>query len=174
MPRLLNENVLLDAIKRGVSNESFALAADVKNGEYVDLQFGDDFGGQVKPENFLVKASVAKKLLGMDEEPPEVVTEVEAVEEPAPVEQTAKPSPEAEPLPKKFRMDVKLDNLRLNKKFTPCAREVLPHILNLPNVKANIRLVVDISIPEGVPTDIKEIVESNWIDLEITGFSFDG
>ena len=76
-------------------------------------------------------------------------------------------------LPKKFRMDVQLDNLRLIKNFNSCARDVLAPLLNLPNVKANIRLVVDMSIPEGVPTDIKEIVERNQIDLGIIGASFD-
>ena len=170
MPRLYNENVLLDAIKRGVSAEIFALASD-KN--LSDLQFGETFNGQVKPENFLVKASVAKKLFAADGEPPEVSAEVETVEEPAPVEQTPPPVTKAERLPKKFRMDVQLDNLRLIKNFNSCARDMLAPLLNLPNVKANIRLVVDMSIPEGVPTDIKEIVERNQIDLGIIGASFD-
>lgn len=172
MPRLLNEKVLLDAVKRAVKAKIFALAAD-KN--LSDLQFGDDFDGKVKPENFLVKAAVAQKHFGTDKDTPEVVTEPETDDEPAPVEQTAEPTAvnDAEPLPTKFRMDVKLDNLRLNKKFNPCAREVLPHILNLPNIKANIRLVVDITVPEGVPAETKKLVEDLCGEHDISGFSFD-
>ena len=176
MPRLLNEKVLLDAVKRAVSNEIFALASDIKDGEYIDLKFGDNFDGQVKPENYLVKAAVAQKLFGKVEETPEVVTEPETVDEVAPVEQSAEPTePEtdAEPLPTKFRMDVKLDNLRLTKQLTACAKEILPHLLKLTNVEAKVRLVVDISVPEGVPAETRELVEKICVDKQISGAAFD-
>ena len=175
MPRLLNEKVLLDAVKRAVKAKIFALATDVQDGEYFNLQFGDDFDGKVKPENYLVKAAVAQKIFGTDEDTPEVVTEVENVDEVAPVEQTAEPTPvtEAEPLPTKFRMDAKLDKLRLTKNLNSCARDVLAPLLNLPNVKANIRLVVELSIPEGVPTETKKLVEDLCDDKHISDFTFD-
>ena len=174
MPRLLNEKVLLDAVKRAVKAKIFALATDVQDGEYFNLQFGDDFDGKVKPENYLVKAAVAQKIFGEDDTP-EVVTEVENVDEVAPVEQTAEPTPvtEAEPLPTKFRMDAKLDKLRLTKNLNSCARDVLAPLLNLPNVKANIRLVVELSIPEGVPTETKKLVEDLCDDKHISDFTFD-
>ena len=70
-------------------------------------------------------------------------------------------------------MDVQLDNLRLIKNFNSCARDMLAPLLNLPNVKANIRLVVDMSIPEGVPTDIKKIIEGNCVYHGISNATFD-
>ena len=44
--------------------------------------------------------------------------------------------------------------------------------MNLPNAETSIRVIIDISVPEGVPQDLKETVEKNCADFGIDAEHF--
>ena len=164
MPRLVDKNVLFDAIRRAVKNEVFALADDEN---FSDLQFGKD-NDSVTDEKFLVKASKAQELVAATKKD---VPEPESFEPP---EQPEEPTtPEVEALPTKFIMDTVLDNTRLKRSFNSCENNVLSLLVNLPDAQAEIRLVVNISVPDGIPKDIQDLLRDNCHDINISNFYFE-
>ena len=70
-------------------------------------------------------------------------------------------------------MDVELDKTRLSKSFNVYVDEVASHLMNLPNISVSIRLVADISAPEGIPEDLKEVISENCRTLKVKNFYFE-
>lgn len=172
MPRLAEVNVLIDCVRRGVAAETFGLAENFSDGRYIDLRFGDVACGQISLENILVKAEVAKKQLEplRIEPAAEVVAETETAPE---VPETVTDKPDLPPpLPTHFAMDVELDSVRYTANLKRYIDEVASCLMNLPNAKTSIRVAVNISVPDGVPADIQEIVEANCRDLKISADNF--
>lgn len=165
MPRLAEKNVLLETVRKGVAAKTFALADDK---DFHELKFGDTALGQILPENFLVKASVAQNLLEEPDNQNSVEVEAEHVE-PA-VEENVVPPPL---LPKYFSMDVELDKARLNKNFNACIDEVADFLMQLPNAAVSIRLVVNATVPEGISEDFQGIISENCQQLKIQNFCFE-
>lgn len=66
-----------------------------------------------------------------------------------------------------------MDKTRLNKSFADCIDEVVFHLMNLPNAAVSIRLAGNISAPEGIPDDRKDLVSDNCRDLKIRDFYFE-
>ena len=164
MPRLVDKNVLFDAIRRAVNSEALALADDEN---FSNLQFGE-VNASVTDEKFLVKASKAQELVADKKKD---VSEPESFEPP---EQPEEPTtPEVEALPTKFIMDTVLDDTRYVKHFNKCMSETAENLLNLPNVKMEIQIVVNVSVPDGIPKDIRETVAANCHDLKIRHFYFE-
>ncbi len=167
MPRLVDVNVLLETVRKGVASKTFALA---ENENLDELKFGDIALGQISMENFLVKASVAEKKLKIDEPPPETPT-VPADSEGGSEEETS--PPEEEPLPKRFSMNISLDKTRIVKEINKCNSEILSQLINLPNAEVSIHLSVKISVPDGISSETKEIVAANCNELRIDNFHFE-
>ena len=168
MPRLVDANVLFDAIRRAVKSEVFALVDDEN---FSNLQFGE-LNASVSGEKFLVKASKAQEIIDAekkDEPEPEL--------EPEPETETVEPpedtTPEEEPLPTKFIMDMQLDNNRYSTQFKKCVDETAIFLLNLLDAQMEIRFSVTVSVPEGIPEETKEIVEANCHKLKIRHFYFE-
>ena len=166
MPRLVDKNVLFDAIRRAVKNEVFALADDEN---FSDLQFGE-VNASVSGEKFLVKASKAQERIDAEKKFVEPKFEPEPEPEREPPEDTP---PKEEPLPTKFFMDMQLDNNRYIKQFSKCVSETTDYLMNLPNAQMEIRFSVTVSVPEGIPTETREIIEANCHDLKIRNFYFE-
>ena len=164
LPRLLNENVLLDAVRRGVAAKTFALAEDFQDGKYINLKFGDVSYINVSPENFLVKAEVAEKQLGIEKPKPEIKIEPAKINPPE-----IKPKPEIKPppLPTNFSMSVELDKENYVRNIKKYISEVASMMMNLPNAETSIRLSVEISVPAGISESVQEIVTANCHDLKI-------
>ena len=164
MPRLVDENVLFATVRKGVAAKTFALSADE---DFHELQFGDIAFGQVSAENFLVKASVAEEKLNLikpvEDDPTKVV----------PPKIEGNHPPEIKLLPKRFYMDAELDTSRLSKNFNACIEEVASYLMSLPNAEVSIRLAVDISVPEGIPEESKELVSANCRILKVENFHFE-
>ncbi|MBQ7628656.1 MAG: hypothetical protein IJS81_00355, partial [Selenomonadaceae bacterium] len=162
--RLLNENVLLDAVRRGVAAKTFALAEDFQDGKYINLKFGDVSYINVSPENFLVKAEVAEKQLGIEKPKPEIKIEPAKINPPE-----IKPKPEIKPppLPTNFSMSVELDKENYVRNIKKYISEVASMMMNLPNAETSIRLSVEISVPAGISESVQEIVTANCHDLKI-------
>lgn len=173
MPRLTEENVLLSTIRKGVVEKTFALSDDEDLTR--ELKFGDKSLGEILPENFLVKSSVAQEFLNEKDnennhvKPSSNVSKdtTDSTEPETPIEQPA------ETLCKNFYMDVELDKARLTKNFNACIDEVTSHLMHLPDASASIRLVVNISAPEGIPEDIKDIISANCNTIGVKNFYFE-
>ena len=70
-------------------------------------------------------------------------------------------------------MDVPLDSLRINKDVNTYVSEILSHMINLPGANVNIRLDVDIEVPEGTPSNVVTTVSENCRTLKVENFSFE-
>ena len=164
MPRLADRDVLSKTVCKGVAAKTFALADDE---DFHELKYGDISLREVSAESFLVKASVAEEKL----KPIEPVKVEPSKKTPPKVE--VEPPPEIELAPKHFSMDVELDKTRLTRNFNVCIEEVVSCLTALPNVSVSVRLVVDASAPEGIPTDTKETVTINCRALKVGNFRFE-
>lgn len=162
LPRLVDVNVLLNTVSKGVAAEKFALAEDFQDGKYLELQFGDVACRNISLEDFLVKATVAKDQL--DIEPPIVEVEPEEIAPPDNVDDFVETPP---PLPKNFLMDVVLDNVRYARELNKYVDEVASHLMDLPGAETIIRVDIKISVPDGIPQDKREIITANCLDLKI-------
>ena len=174
MPRLVDKNVLINAIRSGVKDKVFGLADD-KN--LSNLQFGE-VNATVDDKKFLIKAEAAQKFIDAKKSP----VEPEPEPEPEPEEIIRQPEPEivdeqpevkANPLPKNFSLNKQLDAYRYGKEVGNCMKKVASILMNLPNAQASIKLSVKISVPDGVSKDYQELVENACRECEVTDFRFD-
>ncbi|MBE6095301.1 MAG: DUF499 domain-containing protein [Schwartzia succinivorans] len=186
LPRLKDLNVLLAAIAKGVaSDEFFAMAERVEDGHYQGLVFNKPVMGAIPLSNLLVKKEVALKQIAEEREKerereseikPGMVADGPETEPSGGTNQpSVKPIPPAMPQKKNrhFSMDVPLDSLRINKDVNTYVSEVLSHLTSLPGAKVNIRLDVDIEVPEGTPPNVVTTVSENCRTLKVENFSFE-
>ena len=178
LPRLLDVNVLLNTVRNGVASAIFALAEDFQDGKYTELQFGDIACGQISLENFLVKMEVAQKQLDLDKPEPTIDSSDKNHTDDSDDSDDSTPqlSPDTEPpkpeVPTHFSMDVELDNVRYSKELKKYIDEIASYLMNLPGAETSIHVAINISIPEGIPQDLKEIVTANCLDLRIGAENF--
>lgn len=168
LPRLNDKEVLLETVRKGVENKTFALA---ENENLDELKFGDISLREISLENFLVKAVVAQKQLDAKtkNDTPEEKEEQPAQEN---SETDSPPTPEIK-LSKNFSMQVKLDETRLNRSFNNCSEEIISHLADLPKAEVSISLSVNIVVPDGIQKDLEETIADNCRNLKIKDFSFE-
>ncbi len=189
LPRLRDVSVLLDTIRKGVmSRDGFAIAEAFQDGRYANLQMRQEIYGEVPFYGLIVKKEAAERQFAEDErnrqsaeqteqvssttatqvsESGEYVDEVhETSEEPiAPISESKKN--------RHFSMDVPLDSVRINKEISTYVSEVLSHLMNLPGAEVDIRLDVDIHVPNGAPSNVVTTVSENCRTLKIENFRFE-
>ena len=170
MPRLTDKNVLLETVRKGVVEKTFALSND--DDLTHELKFGDMFNGEISMESFIVKSSVAQKLLAEENKRDEFIESSPKI-----LPDTVEPEPPIAQLPKlpskHFSMDVELDKNRLNKSFNTYIDEIASYLMNLPNISVSIRLAVSVSSSEGIPEDLKEVITENCRTLKVKNFYFE-
>ena len=178
LPRLIDEEVLRKAVRKGVAAKTFGLAEDFRDGKYLELEFGNAACTHISPEYLLVKAAVAKEQLKekVPTPPPPPDTVEPDVDDdgnfPTPLEKDNGKEKDSPPLPKHFYMDAELNTVRYSKELKKYIDEIAYHLIDLPNAKTSIRVIIDISVPDGVPQYLKEIVEGNCADLGIDAEHF--
>lgn len=171
LPRLTDENVLLETVKKGIKAKVFALAENFQEDKAINLKFGEDFIGQVSEENFLVKASYAEKQLDTKKEK----VSPEGKDDSSDKTPSPKPKPkhEVETLSKYFSLNVELDKTRLTKSFNSYIEEVAANLMSLPDAETSIKLSISVFVPEGIPAERKEIVSENCSSLKVKDFYFE-
>ena len=169
MPRLTDKSVLLETVRKGVAEKNFALSDDEDLTH--ELKFGDISLREISTESFLVKSSVAQKLL--DEKNKHDDSGKDSLESDGSNKPPVEPTKETKQLSKHFSMDLELDKTRLNKSFNACIDEVASYLMHLPNVTVSIRLAINISAPEGIPGDLKEVISENCHTLKVRNFYFE-
>lgn len=146
MPRLVDKNVLLEAIRKGVEAKTFALSED-----------GQRLLKNVAPPETAetIKSSTEETIQSAQDDSPE--------EEPEPEEK----------LSTRFYMDTKLDRTRYGKIVRDCMTEIIEHLEALPGAQASVRLVVSIDVPDGIPTEIEDMVADNCRTFKVDNFGFE-
>lgn len=181
LPRLFDENVLIEAITDGVkrSDAPFGYATMVdENGKYRGLAFGGPAKVYFDDNSVIVRPEAAREQL-----------EREAVARaPAPVERTTtdfgnfvgKPSP-AEPEPQltkpqlttRYHGTVTLDPLRANKEMALIVEEVIQRLTSLTGT--NVRIIIEISAERSAGFDDATIrtVSENSRTLKFKHYGFE-
>ena len=168
LPRLLDENVLFGAVRKGVAEKVFAVAEDFSDGKYSELRFGEVSNIFLSDEKFLVKAEVAREQLNLDdhieiETPPKIVKPVTP-----PVDLPPKKS-----LPKKFSMDAELNRDNCTRYVKRYVDEIASQLMDLPDAKISIHVAIKISAPEGIPAGKEELVTDICRELKVENFQFE-
>ena len=189
LPRLRDVHVLLDTVKKGVMEEDgFAIAETFDGKRYTNLKLRQEIYGEVPLFALIVKKEVAERQIVEEQKKREREVASELADTPGSgqTEETTpknseihENSPDDEPVqpeaPKNrhFSMDVPLDSIRINKEVSTYVNEVLSHLMNLPNAEVQIRLDVDIHVPDGTPSNVVTTVSENCRTLKIDSFRFE-
>ncbi|MBR3624156.1 MAG: DUF499 domain-containing protein, partial [Selenomonadaceae bacterium] len=180
LPRLKDINVLLTTVKKGVkSKDGFAIAEAFQDGRYVNLRIGEEIFGEISLHELIVKAEVARKQIDEDEKQNETSSDDDEPNS-TNTDEGQGESNDADAMPKipqkknrHFSMDVPLDSVRINKDVSTYMDEIISHLMNLPGARAEIRLDVDIEVPDGAPSNVVTTVSENCRTLKIDNFHFE-
>ena len=183
LPRLANFDVLQQAIQVGVNSEDyFAYAEGVGDGKYKGLKY-NLYVGYIDRSGYLVKPLAALKQLtqeraqpgpGSNPYPPSFPGTVpDPYSPPQPGEEPVIDDPPLRPLTTRFSMTTRLDSTRVIKNMSSLMDEIINHITSINGSNVEIRLIVDASIPDGVPQAIVRTVTENCKTLKVEDFGFD-
>ena len=188
LPRLRDINVLLDTIRKGVMEaDGFAIAETFDGSRYTNLKIRQEHA-DVQLYGLIVKKEAAEKQIAEEEKKRNAEAMSVPLSEPAATEDaegeatpnevhpdpsaTESRPPEA-PKNRHFSMDVALDSIRINKEVSTYVTEVLSHLISLPSAEVEIRLDVDIHVPDGTPPNVVTTVAENCRTLKIDSFRFE-
>ena len=176
LPRLVDVNVLLATIKRGVAQKTFAVAEDFQDGKYIELKFGD-VACTVSLENLLVKAEVAEIQIGIGDADTDTDTDtdvdIEEDDSDDVVDDTGDDTEPIKTLPKYFSMDVELDSVRYAGNLKKYVDEIASYLMSLEGAKTSIHVAISVSVPEGIPADLEGVVKDNCRNFKIENFHFE-
>ncbi|MCI0388810.1 MAG: Swt1 family HEPN domain-containing protein [Acidobacteria bacterium] len=192
LPRLRNSEVLLSAIRDGLSlmlwpQESFAYADSfdeaaqryrgLRSGRHIEISVENSSGLLVRPE-------VAQKQLQAETAPPPTVP-VGAADDKGitstPGATTGSdttisppdPKPAPAPTPKRFHGSVTLDPTRVGRDAGRIADEVIAHLVGLVGAKVKITLEIEAEIPGGAPEHVVRTVTENSRTLKFINQGFE-
>ncbi len=197
LPRLANEDVLLNAISSGlVSSEYFAYASGFDGTRYLDLKYGQSVG-MAERSAYLVKVSTAKDQLAEDEAKRQA-EEAKAraaqqgqdsggdvtVSPPQPIDggipvinvppQPTPPAPAVkQPKNKRFYMSVPLDATRIGRDVQRLVEEVITHLTTADGTQVEVSLEVNVQAPGGLSQQIVRTVSENCRTLHVEDFGFE-
>ena len=187
LPRLRNSTVLLEAVRDGVGNltwaEHFAYAElyDEKNSRYVGLRVGQIGMIVLDSESVLVKLEVANRQLTSS------ATEAETTSAGAGTTvnggastiagagiQTDLPIPPGEVKKiTRFFGSTTIDPLRISRDSARLAEEVVQHLSGLTKAEVKISLEIHAHMPDGVPDNIIRTVTENCHTLKFDKHGFE-
>lgn len=196
LPRLKNEQVLLQAVQQGVAElirqENFAYATgwDESHQRYLGLKAGEHIVATLSSQSLLVKPEPAQRQLDTDA----AALATTNLTKSATVPETADDSKEQNTgeafapqdsatrmtttsnianHPKHFYGSVKLDALRLRRDVGQIADEVIQHLTSLVDADIDIVLEIQVRVPSGVPENVLRTVTENCRVLRFETQEFD-
>jgi hypothetical protein len=187
LPRLRNEQVLVDAIRNGVGSltwgDYFAYASAVReDGYYVGLIAGNLPGITLDSSSVIVKPDAAQRQ--RDEERRKAEEVIYKTKEDAEgvtlIEVGTRPGPggviDIEPTKavlRRFHGSVELDPMRLGRDAGRIADEVISHLEGLVGSDVKITLEILVEVQEGVPENVVRIVSENCNTLKFKTHGFE-
>ncbi|EKQ69986.1 putative ATPase (AAA+ superfamily) [Leptolyngbyaceae cyanobacterium JSC-12] len=188
LPRLKDQNVLLEAVRSGIASttwaDSFAYAEgfDAATGKYLGLRVATGINPNISPQSLLVKPEVAQEQLdgerrreereGRKEEREGRKEESETTSQ-MPMSNQQLTPPSSRPVFRRFYGNIELDAMRINRDASAIANEVIQHLTALPGATVKITLEIDAEIPDGVPDDVARTVMENCRTLKFNRQSFE-
>ncbi|UIE39770.1 Swt1 family HEPN domain-containing protein [Leptodesmis sichuanensis] len=196
LPRLKDQNVLLEAVRSSVAStiwaDSFAYAEgfDDATGKYAGLQVATGINPCISPQSLLVRPEVAQKQLAAETAQAITINTVGTIT--VPVGGTTGGSTPSDgsgdnaikdgeqdgtegtpPILRRFYGNVDIDAMRINRDAPTIANEVIQHLTALNGATVKITLEIEAEIPEGVPDDVARTVMENCRTLKFNSQSFE-
>lgn len=186
LPRLRDEDVLLESIREGIRNRDFfGYATSVAlDGRYQGLQFGAPSGSiYLDDKSVLVKPDTAALQLQSDAEavakahttytpstsqPTTLMHEPKAGQLPLTTPGTITPTK-----PKRFHGSVTLDATRVTRDVGQITQEVIQHLSALVGANVQVTLEISATIPDGAPDNVVRTVTENCRTLRFTSQGFE-
>lgn len=163
LPRLRDREVLMNAIRGGLSSkEYFGYAEGISGGKYLGLRIGMT-SPDISNSGLLIKPEVATALLAVKEEPQISVTggEIGGKETVADLGEYKEPIPTPKKKGKRLYASFVVDPVRMNRD----AGNIFEHIVSLlSEIKdAAIEVSIDIHavLPEGIDESVERIIKEN-------------
>jgi hypothetical protein len=191
LPRLKNEQVLLNAIAEGVSNllwkENFAYATgwDEIKQRYLDLKVCEHITTTLSSQSLIVKPDIAQQQIDRELEEkkpqqtttstsskPNIVREESADYQSLPEPNVDRITPQPS-VKKRFYGSVELNSLRLTKEASQIAEEILQHLTSLVGSNVQITLEISAEVSEGIPERVISIVTENCRTLKFKSQEFE-
>ena len=161
-PRLTGSEVLIAAVKDGLTGKYFALAAGkTQTGEYINLSY--DTQQPVSLESFIVKRETADRLLNEPEpdKPDKPIIK--------PIEPDIKPDNKPK-VSKHFELSADLDASSVNKSVKEISEYIISQLAAIPDSALNIKLEIDMTAPNGLPSHTVRALAENCRTLKIKEF----
>ncbi len=195
LPRLANENVLMDAIQTGLnSTEYFAFASGFDGTRYIDLKF-NQYVGIVERSGYLVKVSIAKKQIDEEEAKRQADAAARAAQPgggyaiPASAggegAHVFTPSNDSDavhennvssvptPKNKRFFMSADLDTTRINRDVQKYVEEIIQHLTSVDGARVTVSLEVQADSAEGFTQQTVRTISENCRTLRVRDSGFE-
>jgi predicted AAA+ superfamily ATPase len=185
LPRLKNEQVLIDAIRNGVGSltwmDYFAYAAMVKeDGSYVGLTAGSLPNITMDSYSVLVKPEAAQRQLEYEKEKDRSInypTTEENDQQENQGGQTGRGEGEdvevTTKILRRFHGSLELDPMRLGRDAGRVADEVIAHLAGLVDSEVKITLEISVEVQNGIPEKVMRIVSENCNALRFRTYWFE-
>ena len=186
LPRLQQPSVLLDAIRDGVSQltwaqDSFAFGDghDEEKERYPGLRAGQGLFINETSAGLLIKSDVAQQQMDaetvVDPPPPGPGGGTGPGPEPPPppISPPLPPQPPPPPKAKRYHGSVKLDPTRAGRDASQIAEEVISHLSGLTGANVRLTLEIEADIPDGAPDDVVRVVNENSRTLKFSDSGFE-
>ncbi len=165
LPKLANEQVLLDTIQEGVNRNLFAISSGVEDGEYTGLRFEC---GNVYPEDYLVEWSAAKKQQPLLEQQEE--REESNLSECSNSLESKNSESHESARPKKFHMSTELNPERAGRDLRKYLEDIVDNLGDDCTVKLNLQM--NARSDAGFPSDVVKLIKENLKSLNIEDEGF--
>jgi predicted AAA+ superfamily ATPase len=186
LPRLINEKVLEDTIRRGVnSTEYFAYAVGFDGTRYIDLKFTQQIN-IIEHSGYLVKVNVAQKQL-TDEatrrqaeitiqtrnntltDKPLITDDTTTTNYPLPT--TAETNSTVETAKKShFYMSAQLDTTRIGRDVQKLVEEIINHLTSVDDTQVDVTLELNAKSLNGLPKEVVRTILENCKTLRIKDY----
>lgn len=189
LPRLLNPDVLIQAIKDGVSlltwqSDTFAYAEsyDETTNRYRGLRCGQVIQVSTESTGLIVRPNIARQQLDAEENlttgpgqsrARSQKTNGEYVVSSPDKFRDQTPPIEVKILPRRFYGTVELDPARVGRDASRIADEVIAHLMGLIGTTVKVTLEIEAEIPAGVPDSVVRTVTENSHTLKFKNHEFE-
>jgi hypothetical protein len=199
LPRLKDQNVLLEAVRDGVAstiwadNFAYAEGFDEEKGKYLGLKAATGITPSISVQSLLVKPDIAQQQFDAEAAQATTITSGGSTtitdggtsgggsSTDGSGDGTAGGDGDSgngtgdsqTTVLRRFYGNVDIDAMRINRDTPAIANEVIQHLTALNGAKIKITLEIEAEIPEGVPDDVVRTVTENCRTLKFNSQSFE-